>query len=161
MRAVWPAFPGFIVGAPGRSSVGSLPPLRGFASDTRMSTAVVLAPSILVVDARAVSRTHAGCLIRNRWPDARVNEANDADSALAELADGETDLVIVDLPGETGLAFAQRLRDKQPKCQVALLADAPTAAQRSRADKAGIRLFRTPVTGDVIEQVLALVGYDD
>jgi DNA-binding NarL/FixJ family response regulator len=126
-----------------------------------MSTAVVLAPSILVVDARAVSRTHAGSLIRNRWPDARVNEANDADSALAELAEGETDLVIVDLPGETGLAFAQRLREKQPSAQVALLAEAPTAAQRSRADKAGIRLFRTPVTGDVIEQVLALVGYDD
>jgi DNA-binding NarL/FixJ family response regulator len=126
-----------------------------------MSTAVVLAPSILVVDARAVSRTHAACLIRNRWPDARVNEAGDGEAALAEIAEGETDLVIVDLPGEAGLAMAERLRQQQPAAQVALLAEPGTAADRRRADAAGVRLFRTPMTSDVIEQVLALVGWDD
>lgn len=118
-----------------------------------MSTAVVLAPSILVVDARAVSRTHAACLIRNRWPDARVNEAHNGESALAELADGGADLVIVDLPGDTGLAVARRLREKLPGCRVALLAEAGSARRRS----AGIHLFQGPLTGDVIEQVLALV----
>jgi DNA-binding NarL/FixJ family response regulator len=126
-----------------------------------MSTAIVLAPSILVVDARAVSRTHAACLIRNRWPDARVNEAGDADAALVELAESETDLVIVALAGEAGLALAERLRQQHPAAQVALLADPATAATRRRADAAGIRLFRTPLTGDVIEQVLALVGWED
>jgi DNA-binding NarL/FixJ family response regulator len=126
-----------------------------------MSTAVVLAPSILVVNARAGSRVHAACLIRNRWPDARVNEATDGESALAEVAEGETDLVIVDLPGETGLNFAQRLRQARPNCQVALLAEPGTAAARSRADRAGVRLFRTPLTGDVVEQMLHLVGWDD
>ena len=126
-----------------------------------MSTAVVLAPSILVVDARAVSRTHAACLIRNRWPDARVNEAGDGEGALVEMADGETDLVIVDLPGGAGLAVAERLREQHPAAQVALLAAPGTAADRRRADKAGVRLFRTPLTSDVIEQVLALVGWDD
>lgn len=118
-----------------------------------MSTAVVLAPSILVVDARAASRTHAACLIRNRWPDARVSEAHDGESALAELADGETDLVIVDLPGDSGLAVARRLRQLQPACQVALLAEPGSARRRL----AGIHQFQTPLTGDVIEQVLALV----
>jgi DNA-binding NarL/FixJ family response regulator len=126
-----------------------------------MSTAVVLAPSILLVDARAVSRTHAAGLIRNRWPDARVHEAGDGESALAELGDSEADLVIVDLPRETGLAVAERLRKQRPACHVALLADPGTAAERRRADAAGIRLFRTPLTGDVIEQVLALVGWGD
>jgi DNA-binding NarL/FixJ family response regulator len=126
-----------------------------------MSTAIVLAPSILLVDARAVSRTHAAGLIRNRWPDARVNEAGDGESALAELADGGADLVIVTLPRETGLAVAERLRKQQPSCHVALLAEPGTAAERRRADAAGIRLFRTPLTGDVIEQVLALVGWGD
>ncbi|HEV8691861.1 MAG TPA: response regulator [Ideonella sp.] len=126
-----------------------------------MSTAVVLAPSILVVNARAGSRIHTAGLIRNRWPDARVNEANDGDSALAEVADDKTDLVIVDLPGEAGLAFAQRLRKSHPRCQVALLAEPGTATSRARADRAGVRLFRTPLTGDVIEQVLSLVGWDD
>ena len=126
-----------------------------------MSTAVVLAPSILVVDARAVSRTHAACLIRNRWPDARVNEAGDGEGALGEMAEGETDLVIVDLPGEAGLAVAERLRQQHPAVQVALLAEPGTAADRRRADQAGVRLFRTPLTSDVIEQVLALVGWDD
>ena len=109
-----------------------------------MSTAVVLAPSILVVDARAASRTHAAGLIRNRWPDARVNEAGDGEGALAEL-------------GEAGLALAERLRQQHPGTQVALLAEPGTAAERRRADAAGIRLFRTPLTSDVIEQVLALV----
>jgi len=126
-----------------------------------MSTAIVLAPSILLVDARPVSRTHAAGLIRNRWPDARVNEAGDGESALAELADNGADLVIVALPHETGLAVAERLRKQQPGCHVALLAEPGTAAERRRADAAGIRLFRTPLTGDVIEQVLALVGWDD
>jgi DNA-binding NarL/FixJ family response regulator len=125
-----------------------------------MSTAVVLAPSILVVDARAVSRTHAVGLIRNRWPDARVNEAGDGDGALAEMAEGETELVIIDLPGEAGLALAERLRQSQPAAQVALLAEPGTAAARRRADAAGIRLFRTPMTGEVIEQVLSLVGWE-
>jgi DNA-binding NarL/FixJ family response regulator len=122
-----------------------------------MSTAVVLAPSILVVDARAVSRTHAACLIRNRWPDARVSEAGDGESALAEMAEGETDLVIVELPGEAGLALAERLRQQRPSAQVALLAEPGTAASLRRADAAGIRVFRTPLTGDVVEQVLTLV----
>ena len=126
-----------------------------------MSSAVVLAPSILLVDARAVSRTHAAGLIRNRWPDARVNEAGDGESALVELAEGETDLVIVELPGEAGLAMAQQLRKHHPSCHIALLAEPGTAAERRRADAAGIRLFRTPLTGDVIEQVLALVGWGD
>ncbi|MGM9487373.1 response regulator transcription factor [Ideonella sp. YS5] len=126
-----------------------------------MSSAVVLAPSILVVDARAVSRTHAAGLIRNRWPDARVNEAGDGESALVELAEGETDLVIVEIPGEAGLATGERLRKQHPSCHIALLAEPGTAAERRRADAAGIRLFRTPLTGDVIEQVLALVGWGD
>jgi hypothetical protein len=42
-----------------------------------------------------------------------------------------------------------------------LLAEPGTAAERRRADAAGVRLFRTPLTGDVIEQVLALVGWGD
>jgi DNA-binding NarL/FixJ family response regulator len=123
-----------------------------------MSTAVVLAPSILVVDTRSVSRTHAACLIRNRWPDARVSEAGDGESALAEMAEGETDLVIVELPGETGLAVAERLRQQRPAAQVALLAELGTAAGRRRADKAGLRVFPAPLTGEVVEQILALVG---
>src|SRR5262245_39093678 len=102
-----------------------------------MSTAVVLAPSILVVDARAGSRMHAACLIRNRWPDARVNEAHDSESAFAEMAESTAELVIVDLPGETGFAFAQRLRQARPTCQVALLTEPGAAASRSRADRAG------------------------
>lgn len=128
-----------------------------FTRSFNMSTAVVLAPSILVVDARAASRTHAAGLIRNRWPDARVNEAGDGEGALAELAEGGADLVIVELPGEAGLALAERLRQQHPGTQVALLAEPGTAAERRRADAAGIRLFRTPLTSDVIEQVLALV----
>jgi len=130
-------------------------------SSSTMSSAIVLAPSILVVDARAVSRTHAACLIRNRWPDARVNEAGDGEAALVELAESGADLVIVNLPGETGLALAERLRQQHPGGQVALLAEPGTAADRRRADAAGVRLFRTPLTSEVIEQVLALVGWDD
>lgn len=125
-----------------------------------MSTAVVLAPSILVVDARPVARTHAACLIRNRWPDARVDGAHDGPSALAEVADGETDLVIVDLPGQSGFALAQRLRDMHPGCQVALLVEDGATETHGHADTTGIRLFRAPLTGDLVEQVLALVGWD-
>ncbi|MFO1340470.1 MAG: response regulator [Burkholderiaceae bacterium] len=126
-----------------------------------MSTAVVLAPSILVVDPRAASRLHAAGLIRNRWPDARVNEADDGESALAEATETAADLVIVDLPGEDGLACARRLRKTRPACQVALVAEPGTAASRTSADRAGVRLFRTPVDGEVIEQMLALVGWSD
>jgi DNA-binding NarL/FixJ family response regulator len=126
-----------------------------------MSTAVVLAPSILLVDVRAASRMHATGLIRNRWPDARVNEAQDAESALAELAEGDTELVIVELPDDAGLELAKRLRQAQPSCQVALLGDLGTAAKRHAADRAGIRVFAGPLTGDVTEQILALVGWDD
>ncbi|MEK8030495.1 response regulator [Ideonella sp. DXS29W] len=126
-----------------------------------MSTAVVLAPSILVVDARAAYRTHSACLIRNRWPDARIHEASDAAGALVEAAEGTTDLVLIDLPHEAGLALVQRLRESQPKCHMALLADAPTATQTRQAAAAQVSLFNKPVTGDVIDQVLALVGWDD
>lgn len=126
-----------------------------------MSTAVVLAPSILVVDARAGARLHTAGLIRNRWPDARVNEADDGPSAAAEVADNGANLVIVDLPGDAGLGLAQRLREQHPACQVALVAEPGTAASRASADRAGIRLFRAPLDGDVVEQMLALVGWSD
>ncbi|MFO1339009.1 MAG: response regulator [Burkholderiaceae bacterium] len=126
-----------------------------------MITAVVLAPSILVVDPRAAARLHTAGLIRNRWPDARVNEADSGESALAEAADTDADLVIVDLPGQAGLDHARRLRQARPACQVALVAEPGTAASRALADRAGVRLFRAPVDGQVIEQMLSLVGWSD
>lgn len=126
-----------------------------------MSTAIVLAPSILVVDASAASRTHVAGLIRNRWPDARLAEADAAAGTLEEMKELSADLVIIDLPGSAGMALAQRLRKAHPACQVALAAEPGTAASRAKADAARIRLVRRPLVGDVVEQILALVGWDD
>ena len=99
-----------------------------------MSTAVVLAPSILVVDPRAASRLHASGLIRNRWPDARVNEADDGETALAEAAEMAADLVIVDLPGDTGLAYARRLTASQRYQDALQLVQGITASDPKMAD---------------------------
>jgi CheY-like chemotaxis protein len=130
-----------------------------------MSTAVVLAPSILVVDASAVSRTHVAGLIRNRWPDARLTEAADSEATWDEMADGVPDLVLIDLPDAAGLSLAQHLRQAHPACQVALVREpgglAPCDDGDGQADAAGIRLFGKPLTGEVVEQILALVGWEN
>jgi DNA-binding NarL/FixJ family response regulator len=125
-----------------------------------MSNAVVLAPSILVVDARPVWRTYAAGLIRNRWPDARVSEAADAASALDEAAESEADLVIVDLPGPDGVALAKALRKSRPNAQVALLTEPGSPNKRRAAGLDGVHLFAQPLSGEVAEQLLALVGWE-
>jgi two-component system KDP operon response regulator KdpE len=49
-----------------------------------------------------------------RWPDAKVIEANDADSALERFADEEPDVVILDLTlgGRSGFEVCARIREK-------------------------------------------------
>ena len=87
--------------------------------------------------------------------------AADAAGTLEEMKELSADLVIIDLPGSAGMALAQRLRKAHPACQVALAAEPGTAASRAKADAARIRLVRRPLVGDVVEQILALVGWDD
>ncbi|MBI5269550.1 MAG: hypothetical protein HY856_07725 [Burkholderiales bacterium] len=119
-----------------------------------MTTAVVLAPSIVLVDARPACRTHTACLIRNRWPDARVHEAADLAGALAEAAelaqdDHPAELFIVD--GASAADTAAALHERHPAAQVAVVGT--TAAP-------GCLRVEAPLSAEGAEQLLALVGWE-
>ncbi|WP_374675591.1 hypothetical protein [Ideonella sp.] len=121
-----------------------------------MITAVVLAPSIVLVDARTASRTHTAGLIRNRWPDARVHESADLAGALAEAAElaqdtHPTELFIVDLAGAAAADTARALRERHPSAQVAVVGGTAPA---------GCQAVAAPLSPEGVEQLLALVGWE-
>lgn len=139
-------------------AISTAPPQLPRGGFIAMTTAVVLAPSIVLLDARAASRVHTAGLIRNRWPDARLGEAADLDGALAEAGElaraaHPPELILVDLADDTQAREAARaLRERHPRAQVALVGSAGRAS-------GGVRRVAGPLTGDGVERLLALAGW--
>lgn len=123
-----------------------------------MTTAVVLAPSIVLLACRAAARVHAAGLIRNRWPEARLGEAADLAGALAEAGDlarnaHPPELILVDLADDEQAREAVcALRQGHPRAQLALVGTAAPAA-------GGVQRVPGPLTGERVEQLLALAGW--
>ncbi len=117
-------------------------------------------PAILVVDDSKISRNIACGLIRNRRPEARLIEAGDGAEAIAQARVHEPALVIMDvnMPGITGIEAAAQILGEQPGTRIVLLTANVQAATQAKAQALGVELFRKPIKGEVIDQILQLLS---
>ncbi|MEJ6006798.1 response regulator [Paucibacter sp. AS339] len=115
--------------------------------------------SILVVDDSKVSRTVVIGLIRNRKPEAAIQEAGDGRSALTLVQQEAPDLIVLDInmPDMTGIELAEILRPQFPQIRIALLTANVQDAMRAKADALGVPLFKKPAKGEIVDQILALL----
>jgi CheY-like chemotaxis protein len=116
--------------------------------------------SILVVDDSKISRNIACGLIRNRRPEARLIEAGDGAEAIAQARVHEPALVLMDvnMPGITGIEAAAQILGELPGTRIVLLTANVQAATQAKAQALGIELFRKPIKGEVIDQILQLLN---
>jgi two-component system, chemotaxis family, chemotaxis protein CheY len=112
---------------------------------------------ILVVDDSKVSRNMAVGLIRLRRPEAEILEAGDGAQAIALAAEHLPDLVIMDvnMPGMTGIEAATFILQERPDATVVLLTANIQAATQAKAEAAGVILYKKPIKGEVIDQILS------
>lgn len=98
--------------------------------------------------------------LRNHGQHEVVGEANDADEALALVAEHHVDVAIVDvlMPKQSGISIASALHEARPSCRVLALSvidDPGLIADMLRANAAGYALKTQPVTE--IFEAIALV----
>lgn len=116
--------------------------------------------SVLIVDDSKLARLMVAGLISERWPSARVRQAEDAAQALIAVEQEAPDLVILDhnMPGEAGLDVVEKLRGSAPGASIALVTANIQNAMRERASQAGCHFVGKPVTAEKIDKLLADIG---
>jgi len=106
--------------------------------------------SVLVVDDSLVARMMVKEIIRKAFPDWRVVEAKDPQSAL-DLTEGESlDFMVVDYNMENmnGLELAARLQERFPGIRGALLTANIQDVLRDRARAQGLAFISKPIKPD-------------
>ncbi len=116
--------------------------------------------NILVCDDSKVSRIMSSGLLRKLAPGCVIQEAANTDEALAVLARGGVQLLVLDhnMPGRSGLDLAEELRSSQPDLRIALLTANVQEATQQRAAAAGVQFFGKPITQAVIAAILSQLG---
>jgi CheY-like chemotaxis protein len=116
-------------------------------------------PSILVVDDSRVSRMMSIALIRQRYPDALIDEAPDGAAALNMMMVKSYDLAILDMnmPGMSGIEVAEAAIQDYPKIRLAILTANVQSSTRQKVEQLGIRFFAKPIGALVINQILDLL----
>jgi len=92
---------------------------------------------VLVVDDEKGIRVSVCEFLKNAGH--KADGAEDAKAAERELARGDYDVVVTDiiLPGASGIALFQRIREKAPNVQVIIMTGEPTLDTATDAVRAG------------------------
>lgn len=117
---------------------------------------------ILITDDHAVLRSGLRLLLEREDDIQVVDEATTAEEALARVADGEVDLVLLDLemPGIGGLAGAEALRAAHPDLAILVLSMHGEADDVRRAFAAGATgyVLKTAADEQLVQAVRAVAG---
>ena len=91
-------------------------------------------------------------------PQSVVHEAASADAAQLILDTRSIDWMVLDhnMPGTTGLDFAQLLKKTHPRLTIALLTANIQDATQQRAAELGLTFFRKPINEPLIKDIVAL-----
>lgn len=116
--------------------------------------------SILVVDDSKLARLMVANLIAERWPQAEIREAENADQAFLAIEEKIPNHVIMDqnMPGMDGLDLARRLRDEAPDASLTLITANIQASIREQAEALGCRFIAKPVNEAKIADLLVELG---
>ncbi len=117
---------------------------------------------ILITDDHAVLRSGLRLLLEREDDIQVVDEATTAEEALARVADGDVDLVLLDLemPGIGGLAGAEALRAAHPDLAILVLSMHGEADDVRRAFAAGATgyVLKTAADEQLVQAVRAVAG---
>jgi YesN/AraC family two-component response regulator len=119
-----------------------------------------MSSSVLVVDDSKLARLMVINLISEKWPEAEIREAENADQAFVAIAENTPDHVIMDhnMPGMDGLDLASRLRDVAPKASLTLITANIQSSIREQAATLGCHFIAKPVNESKIAGLLAELG---
>ncbi len=113
--------------------------------------------SVLLVDDSKFARLLVKAFISSNFTDWEIDEAEDADKALA-LVDGKTyDYLLLDfnMPGMDGLELGERLRARFPDAVIALLTANIQQEIQKKAESLGLDFIAKPPTEEKIRDYLA------
>lgn len=117
----------------------------------------MMAATILIVDDSKLARIVAGKAIGALQPDWRRLEAGNAEEALARVAEGGIDVVLMDfnMPGKDGLALAAELRALHPDMPLAVVTANVQDEVIARARAAQAAFIAKPVTEEGLRGFLS------
>lgn len=112
--------------------------------------------SVLVVDDSRLARLMVTNLISEKWPDAEIREAENAEQAFVAIAEKTPNHVIMDhnMPGMDGLDLARRLRQEAPEASLTLITANIQASIREQAAEIGCHFVAKPVNEAKIANLL-------
>jgi CheY-like chemotaxis protein len=116
-----------------------------------------MATTILIVDDSKLARIVAGKAVAALQPDWRRLEASHAEEALAHVAEGGIDIVLMDfnMPGMDGLALASELRSLHPAMPLAVITANVQEEVIARARAVQASFIPKPVTEDGLRGFLS------
>lgn len=112
---------------------------------------------ILVIDDSRVSRMMVKAILKQKFPDAKLYEAGNAEETLAlEINDNLTHIICdYNMPGMDGIELSTELQKRYPDAIITLLTANIQASIRNKAEDQGIYFAKKPVTEERILSILA------
>ncbi|MFC4653493.1 MULTISPECIES: response regulator [Rheinheimera] len=111
---------------------------------------------VLILDDSKICRIFLANYLQDLLPKAQIIQAESGDDAVAQAAKNDIQLAILDynVPDLTGLLVANKIRQSQPGCELALLTANLMRSVEEQAEESGVRYYRKPITADVTRQIL-------
>ena len=112
---------------------------------------------VLIVDDSKLARMSVTKLLRALQPDWSPIEAANAEEAVAALASGRPDVVLVDfnMPGKDGLTLAAEIHATHPNVPVAVISANIQTEIVSRARAVGATFLSKPLTEQALKEFLS------
>lgn len=113
--------------------------------------------SVLLVDDSKFARLLVKAFISSNFTDWEIDEAEDADKALALVEDKTYDYLLLDfnMPGMDGLELGEKLRARFPDAVIALLTANIQQEIQKKAESLGLDFIAKPPTEEKIRDYLA------
>jgi two-component system chemotaxis response regulator CheY len=117
--------------------------------------------TVLLIDDSQLSRTGLRTHFRALRPDWGVDEAGDADQALAmsEIKDYGLFVVDINMPGISGLELVPLLQVRAPQAKIVVVSANTQDAVRTRVQAMGVGFVGKPIKKQTVEQVLEVAGF--
>lgn len=116
--------------------------------------------TVLIVDDSKLARMSVAKALGALRPDWARVEATNADEALAAVAGGGVDMVLLDfnMPGRDGLSIAAELREQHPEMPIAIISANTQTEILDRAKAAGAVFLPKPLSEPALGAFLASTG---